>query len=287
MNGALIQVSGLGHTYLRGTPHACRALRDVDFAVAAGEIALVLGGTGSGKSTLLQHLNGLILPQEGTVHVAGADLADGRTDLLAVRRQVGLVFQRSGDQLFERYVGDDVAYGPRLAGLRGPELRERVRWAMEMAGLDFELFKDRPIFALSGGERRKAGLAGVLALRPGVLVLDEPTAGLDPVSHQEFLLRLAALRRDGMTLVISTHDMDDAAALADHVTVLCDGEVVRAGSSRVVFTDTATLGRCGLAPPQPALLVAALHDRGWGDLESALTADQAETVILAALGAAQ
>jgi len=175
---------------------------------------------------------------------------------------VGLVFQRPEDQLFERYVGDDVAYGPRLAGLSDSELRERVRWAMEIVGLDFESYKDRLTFTLSGGERRKAALAGVLALRPQVLALDEPTSGLDPASRAELLERLDGLRQAGQTLVIATHNMDDLAALADRIYVLANGEIVLSGPTRQVFSQTERLLSLGLGVPAATEIAGALRSAG-------------------------
>jgi energy-coupling factor transport system ATP-binding protein len=258
----LIEVRGLQHTYMLGTPLAHVALRGVDFALWPGELVGLIGATGSGKSTLLQHLNGLIRPQTGTVRVDAHNLGDSAVDMQAVRRKVGLVFQRPEDQLFERYVGDDVAYGPRLAGLDGLELRKRVRWAMDAVGLEFEATKDRLTFTLSGGERRKAALAGVLALRPQVLALDEPTSGLDPAARSELLKHLHNLRRGGQTLVVATHNMDDLAALSDRVYVLAEGKVVLHGPTRRVFAQGQRLLELGLGVPSPVQIAGALRDAG-------------------------
>lgn len=277
---SLMQVQGLRHTYLAGTPLAQESLRGVDVTIEAGACVALVGATGSGKSTLLQHLNGLLRPQHGQVRVLGYDLADPTVDLRVVRRAVGLVFQRPGEQLFEHFVGDDVAFAPRQMGLRGPELRERVRWAMTWAGLDFEAYKDRPVFALSGGERRKAGLAGVLALRPQVLLLDEPTAGLDPLAHAELLAQLRALRTEGLTLVIATHNMDDVAALAERVYVLSQGQVTLSGSPGEVFGQSERLHELGLDVPFGVALMNALRARGL-DVPDALTLDDAEATLRA------
>ena len=284
----LIAVRGLCHTYLAGTPLAQASLHDVDVTIAQGQVVALVGATGSGKSTLLQHLNGLLRPQEGQVWVAGHDLGDPATDLRQVRRAVGLAFQHPEDQLFEQYTGDDVAYGPRLAGLSGPALRERVRWAMEWAGLDFEQDKDRPIWELSGGERRKAGLAGVLAMQPQVLLLDEPTAGLDPVARADLLARLQELRTErvppqGVTLVMATHNMDDVAAMADWMYVLDRGRVALSGSPRQVFAQADRLRSLGLDVPSAVAVMAALRRRGLAVPLDALTMDEAEAAILGAL----
>ena len=167
----------LVHDYMRGTPLQVRAVHDVSLDVHAGEIVGLIGHTGSGKSTVVQHLNGLLRADGGSVTVLGQDLSSPGADVRAVRRQVGLVFQFPEAQLFEQYVGDDVAYGPRNLGLDREAVRARVRHAMESVGLGFEAFKDRLTFGLSGGQRRRVALAGVLALEPRVLALDEPTAG--------------------------------------------------------------------------------------------------------------
>ena len=275
----LIDVQNVHHTYLAGTPLAQKALRGVDFTLWPGEAVGLIGATGSGKSTLLQHINGLLRPQAGIVHVNGHDLSDSGVDLRAVRRTVGLVFQRPEDQLFERYVGDDVAYGPRLAGLSGAELRERVRWAMEMVGLDFERYKDRLTFTLSGGEQRKAALAGVLALRPRVLALDEPTSGLDPAARSDLLARLETLRQQGQTMVIATHNMDDIAVMAERIYVLAEGKVVLQGPTRQVFGQAEPLHALGLGVPAAVEIGAALRSAGIPLPTNVLTLDEVEVAI--------
>lgn len=261
-NRALIQVRGLSHTYLPDTPFAQVALRDVDLTVAEGERIGIVGGTGAGKSTLLQHLNGLYRPQVGSVVILGRDLADRAVDVREVRRLVGLVFQRPEQQLFAQYVGDDVAYGPQQFGLMGDALRERVRRAMEWAGLDFAAYKDRLTWTLSGGEQRKAALAGVLALQPRILVLDEPTAGLDPQARLDLLARLQELHRQGLTLVVASHNMDDIARLTDRVYVLQEGRVVLQGPTREVFAHGDRLREVGLDVPPAAQVAGTLRAAG-------------------------
>ncbi len=257
-----IDVRGLRHVYLRGTPLEHAGLQGVDLGLGRGQAGVLIGATGSGKSTLLQHLNGLLLAQAGSVRVLGENPAAAGADLTALRRRVGLVFQRPEDQVFERYVGDDIAFGPRQAGLAGPDLRERVRWAMERVGLDFDAFKDRPAFALSGGERRRVGLAGVIALRPELLALDEPTSGLDPAGRSRILAMLADLRGGGTTLVVATHSMEEAAELGDQVTVLSDGSSVLTGDPASVFGQPRRLAGWGLAAPPALALVEQLESRG-------------------------
>jgi energy-coupling factor transport system ATP-binding protein len=281
-----IQVTGLWHTYMQGTPFERTALRGVSIEVRDGEVVGILGRTGSGKSTLIQYLNGLMRPVRGRVVVGGWDLADPRTDLRAVRRQVGLAFQDPETQMFEPLVGDDVAYGPRHQGLPMDDIRARVRWAMEAVGLPFERYKDRYTFSLSGGEMRRAALAGVLAIRPRVLVLDEPTSGLDPGARADLRRRIHDLRdREGLTLVLVSHDMEEVARLSDRLYVLQDGMVAAEGPTRELFTDAARLAALGLRPPEPVQLVQRLRDLGVNVRRDALTVEEAGDAVGALLTA--
>lgn len=268
-SGPLISVSALSHSYERPTDNPAsipsRSLDGVTIEVNRGDFLAVVGPTGSGKSTLLQHLNGLFRPQEGEVRVDGIDVAAGGSSAVALRRRVGLVFQRPEEQIFERYVGDEVAFGPRMAGVRGRDLSERVRWAMELVGLPFQGFKDRMSFALSGGEQRKIGIASILALRPSVLLLDEPTAGLDPPARRHLMALLSRLRGEGTTIVASTHDMDLAAEMAGTVVVLSRGRVVSCGAPDEVFARREELRSIGLAPPDSFELWDELAARGMTD----------------------
>jgi energy-coupling factor transporter ATPase len=284
MNDPVIEISNLCHNYMSGTPLSKTSLEDVSFQLYRGEVVAIVGPTGSGKSTLLQHMNGLYTPQSGTVNVMGEDLSGKSVDLSHVRRKVGLVLQNPGQQVFERFVGDDVAFGPRMAGFRGAELTGKVRRAMESVGLSFKEFRDRPTFALSGGERRKVGLAGVLALEPAILLLDEPTAGLDPEAHEEFLTQLEELHANGVTVVIATHSMDDVARLADRVIVFNNGRVVLQGSTREVFSRGYELEKIGLGLPVAGAVTHELAQKGWKIRTDTLNLDEAEAAILSALG---
>jgi energy-coupling factor transport system ATP-binding protein len=260
----VIQVNDLHHVYLRGTPLEVRALNGVTMKVHAGEAVGIIGRSGAGKSTLVQHFNGLIRCRErGRVIVAGHDLADPSVNVRLIRQRVGLVFQHPEQQLFERLVGDDIAFGPKKLGLPPSERRERVRWAMEMVGLDFERFKDRFTFSLSGGERRKVAIAGVLALQPQVLVMDEATTGIDPSGRKELLDRIAGLRRSyGITLVFVSSNMEEVASLVDRVYVLEDGRTVMSGTPREVFAQPERLMGYGLGVPAVSAVADGLLKNG-------------------------
>jgi energy-coupling factor transporter ATPase len=271
----LIQVRALGHTYLRGTPLEVRSLHHVDLEVYAGDVVGIVGPTGSGKSTLLQHLNGLLRPQDGEVWVNGVSLSDPAVDMRAIRQRVGLLFQSPEDQLFERYAGDDVAFGPRNLGLPAEEVRDRVRKALDDVGLPFT-YKDRLIAELSEGQRRRLALAGVLAMEPQVLVLDEPTAGLDPQGRRELLGVLSGwCAQDERAIVLASHNMEDVTAVCTHVHVLVEGTVALSGSPREVFCNADLLERYGLAIPAATESVRMLRQRGYPVSTNVLFADEA------------
>jgi energy-coupling factor transport system ATP-binding protein len=282
----LLTVEGLQHVYMRGTPFEHRALAGVDLEVAEGECVAVIGRTGSGKSTLIQHFNGLLRPQAGRVVVAGQDLSDPKLDVRALRRTVGLVFQNPEDQIFEKLVGDDIAYGPLKQGLSIQEVRRRARWAMEMVGLPFAEFKDRETFALSGGEKRKVALAGILVLQPKILVLDEPTAGLDPRSRHDLLARIRHLnRQEGLTVVFVSHNMDEVALLADRVYVMAEGRVVLSGSPRDIFADADRLAEHRIGTPETVEILHRLRALGYAVDTRAFEPEAAAREILGVVGA--
>ena len=276
----VVDIQDLEYWYMQGTPMEVQALKGAHFNVYRGEVVAVLGHTGSGKSTLIQHLNGLLRPHKGHVRVLEYDLTDPNVDVKALRRRVGLVFQFPEAQLFERYVGDDVAFGPRQLGLSREEVRERVRTAMNAVGLDFETYKDRFTFSLSGGEKRRAALAGVLALRPEILVLDEPTAGLDPEGRRLILNLIRRLKEEWeLTLILVTHDMDTVAEMADRCFVLADGRTVLSGTPREVFAHPEVLRELALDLPHPTEVTHRLAATGVPVRPDALTLDEAETAI--------
>lgn len=261
---SLIELQNLEHAYLRGTPLETPALRGITLRVLRGEALGIIGRSGSGKSTTVQHMNGLLRPiGRGQALVYGHDMADPGLDIRTIRQKVGLVFQHPEDQLFERLVGDDVAFGPLRMGLTLDEARERVRWAMDAVGLDLAAFKDRFTFSLSGGEMRKVAIAGVLALKPEVLVLDESTSGLDPRGRRELLALMRRWKeREGLTIVFVSCNMEDIAALVDRVCVLDEGRSVLEGPVREVFSRPAELQRYGLNSPQITEILVDLKERG-------------------------
>jgi energy-coupling factor transport system ATP-binding protein len=275
----LIEVRNLAHAYLRGTPLEVQSLRGIDLEVYVGETVGIVGPTGSGKSTLLQHLNGLLRPQQGQVRVDGLSLSDPTVDIRAIRQRVGLLFQSPEDQLFERYAGDDVAFGPRNLGLPADEVRERVQRAMETVGLPFA-YKDRLITELSQGQRRRLAMAGVLALEPQVLVLDEPTAGLDPLGRRDLLRTLSRWRAQRKrAVVLATHNMEDIAELSTRVYVLVGGQIVLQGSPRDVFSRSDVLIRYGLAVPAATEAMLLLRQRGYPVSANVLTSEEAASRI--------
>jgi energy-coupling factor transporter ATPase len=281
---AVITTKDLAHYYMRGTPLAVKAIHDIDMEIHQGEIIGVLGHTGSGKSTVVQHFNALLRPHEGSVTVFDMDLTRPDLDLRTIRRRVGLVFQFPEAQLFEQFVGDDIAYGPRNLNLSREEVRARVRKAMEALGLGFEEYKDRLTFSLSGGQKRRVALAGVLALEPEVLVLDEPTSGLDPQGRRQLLDYILALHHQGVTLVIISHNMEEVAEICHRLYVIADGRMVLEGTPAQVFGQAARLRELGLGAPPVTEVMERLVDAGLLQLTAPVyTLEQAVAVLRAAL----
>lgn len=279
----VIKVENLTHIYSRGTPFEVTSLDDISLEIQKGEFYALIGATGSGKSTLVQHLNGILAPTSGKVQVCGIDLADKRKRR-EIWRKVGLVFQQPEHQLFEETVFDDVAFGPKNLGLSAAETRERVFDALRLVGLDPGETAQLSPFRLSGGMRRKAAIAGVLALRPEVLVLDEPAAGLDPLSRRQLMERINHLRLErGITIVLVTHNMEEAARWAGRVAVLHKGRLAMEGVTRKIFYQAEKLRALGLDVPAVIELMLCLQDFGLAADARVLTTDEAVEAIAKAL----
>lgn len=257
-----ITLKNLSYTYSKKTPYEKRALDNINLEIQEGEFVGLVGATGSGKSTLIQHLNGLIKTQEGEVEVAGMNAKDKKT-LKRLRFTVGMVFQYPEYQLFEDTVAKDIAFGPKNMKLSKEEIDRRVRNAMEVVGLPYEIFAERSPFELSGGEKRRAAIAGVIAMEPQILVLDEPVAGLDPAGRREILELIAKLKKEvSPTIIMVSHYMDDIAAMATRIVALKDGKIVADGAPERVFGDREKSREAGLDLPSAAKIADRLRARG-------------------------
>jgi len=256
-----IVLEHLTHTYQPGSAMQATAVRDVSLTVEDGEFLGIIGHTGSGKSTLVQHMNGLLQPTSGRVIVNGIDLADKKTRK-DIRRQVGMLFQYPEYQLFEESIRADVAFAPKNLGVPAEKIEEHVRAAMEKAGLPYDEFAERSPFELSGGQKRRVALAGILATAPSILILDEPMAGLDPAGREETLTLIKRLNDEGTTIVMVSHSMDDIARLADRVAVMNMGELFTIGRTDEVFSRSGELLNMGLDVPYASRLSALLRERG-------------------------
>lgn len=258
-----IQVRNLSHIYNKGLSTETVALDNINFEIYDGEVVGIIGHTGSGKSTLLQHLNGLLKPDQGQIIVGGTDITKPGVAMRDIRKRVGLVFQYPEYQLFEETVAKDVAFGPRNLGLREEEIQVRVRDALELVGLDYQELKNRSPFELSGGQKRRVAIAGVIAMKPQVLILDEPTAGLDPGSHEEIMEMIRDVHDAANNIIIFvSHNMEDVASLADKVMVMDRGKLVMADTPRGVFRQRNRLAEIGLDVPPITELMYRLREHG-------------------------
>lgn len=254
-----IQIRNMTHTYNPGTPFESTALKKINLEMTQKEFIGLIGHTGSGKSTLVQHINGLLRPTDGSLCVYGVELAEKKADLKKVRKSVGLVFQYPEHQLFEETVEADIAFGPKNMGVEGEELKQRVTFAMERVGLDASVATRSP-FELSGGQRRRVAIAGVIAMQPNFLILDEPTAGLDPQGREEILKLVRALHDEGTGILMVTHNMNDISRIADRVIVIDRGEICFDGTPTEVFRHTGELEKMGLDVPDASKLRMMLQD---------------------------
>ena len=258
-----IEVRHLTHCYSEGSALSTVALNDISMTIEDGEFLGIIGHTGSGKSTLVQHLNGLLKPTSGQVLVDGEDLNGEHVDRRALRRRIGLVFQYPEYQLFEETVAKDIAFGPKNQGLSPEEIDQRVRYAMDCVHLDYDKYCDWSPFELSGGQMRRVAIAGVLAMKPSVLILDEPTAGLDPRGRDRILTMLEELHASrSVTIVMVSHSMDDMARLATRLVVMAEGKILASGSPREIFAQEEMMLSAGLGVPEAARLCRALREKG-------------------------
>lgn len=263
------------------TPFEKKALDNVSLEIEDGEFLAVIGHTGSGKSTLIQHLNGLLKPASGKIYVDGTDITDKDTKLVDIRKKVGLVFQYPEYQLFEETIAKDIAYGPTNLGLNEDEILRRVKKSMEMVGLDYDEYKDISPFELSGGQKRRVAIAGVIAMEPNVLILDEPTAGLDPAGRDDILEQIKFLHEKyNMTIILVSHSMEDVGKLAEKIIVMNDGHIELQGKPKEVFREIDTLERIGLAVPQVTYLMRELKRKGFNVSEDIFTVEKAKSELL-------
>lgn len=283
-----IKIENLVHIYMAGGPFEKKALDNINLEIKDGEFVTLIGHTGSGKSTLIQHLNGLLKPTSGRIVVDGVDITEKNVKLTEIRKKIGLVFQYPEYQLFEETIEKDIQFGPRNLGLSEVEINKRVKKAMSMVGLDYEEYKDKSPFELSGGQKRRVAIAGVVAMEPKVLILDEPTAGLDPKGRDEILAQVKQLHKEyNITTIIVSHSMEDVAKIADRVIVLNKGKAVLDGVPRNIFKNIDMLESIGLAVPQVTYLERALKEKGFKLEGDMITVEEAKRVILKALKSGQ
>ncbi|MBO4880588.1 MAG: energy-coupling factor transporter ATPase [Firmicutes bacterium] len=279
-----IEVRDLGYIYSEGMPFESVALEGVSFTVESGEFAAVIGHTGSGKSTLLMHLNGLMKPTHGRVLADGVDINEKTKEAREARRKVGLVFQYPEYQLFEETVLKDVCFGPKNYGFSPEECEAKAVEALKLVGIDPDVKGPVSPFELSGGEKRRVAIAGVLAMEPQVLILDEPTAGLDPKGHKDILDMVCRIHRErGLTILLVSHNMDDAARLADRILVLDKGHLAMDGTPKEVFSRREELHAIGLSAPSSSELLALLKEKGLNVRTDIFDEDEAADEIVKAL----
>lgn len=278
-----IRLEGINYIYGQGTEMVSHALHDVNIEIKDGEFVGVIGHTGSGKSTLMQHLNGLMKPTSGHIYFDGQDIYAEGYSMKQHRSKVGLVFQYPEHQLFETDVLSDVCFGPKNLGLSRAEAEEQAKKALTLVGLDESYYKRSP-FDLSGGQKRRVAIAGVLAMKPKMLILDEPTAGLDPMGRTEILELISRLRREtGISVILVSHSMEDAAEYVDRIIVMNKGSVAYDGTPKEVFAHYRELEEMGLAAPQVTYVVHKLREKGLLVQMDAITVEEAAKDILDAL----
>ncbi len=277
----IIEIKNLSYIYNPGTPFEKKALEDINLQINEGEFIGLIGHTGSGKSTLVQHLNGLIKTKNGEIIIQGTNISHKEANMKEIRQKVGLVFQYPEYQLFEETIYKDIAFGPKNLGLGEEEIHTRVKEAMETVGLDFENLKDRSPFDLSGGQKRRVAIAGVIAMKPKVLILDEPTAGLDPKGRDEILREIQALfTKEKITIILVSHSMEDIAKLVDRILVMDKGTISMDGSAREIFKNADKLEQIGLGIPQITKFMKAYKTKGNDISDDILTVKEAKDELI-------
>lgn len=280
-----IEVKDLSYIYMQGTPFEKKALDKINMEINKGDFISIIGHTGSGKSTLIQMLNGLLKPTSGTVYVDGVDIFSKKVNLTDIRKKVGLVFQYPEYQLFEETIEKDIAYGPSNLGLSEEEIINRVKESMNMVGLNYEKYKDKSPFNLSGGQKRRVAIAGILAMKPKVLILDEPAAGLDPRGREEILRSIKELNdKYNITIILVSHSMDDVARFAKSVIVMSEGKCILKGSKIEVFKEVKLLENSGLSVPSVTYLISRLNKRGFNLRDDIYTVHELKDELLKEIG---
>lgn len=270
-----IEIKNLEYIYMPRTPFERVALKNINLEIEKKSFTAIVGHTGSGKSTLVQHFNGLLAPSAGSILVDGCNINEKSAQAKLARRKIGMVFQYPEHQLFEETVYADIAFGPKNLGLSEEEIELSVKKAMQFVQLDYETYKDRSPFQLSGGQMRRVAIAGVIALNPEYLILDEPTAGLDPRARTQLLSRIAALHKEGIGIVMVSHNMDDVAKLADQVIFMKQGEVTLQADPQIAFSAYEKLKEAGLEVPQITSLLQTLKNHGMSVHTDVFSFDQA------------
>lgn len=275
-----IKTEGLTFYYSKGTPFETKALDNISIEIEKGDFIGIIGHTGSGKSTLIQHFNGLILPEEGKLFIDGKNIRDKKIKLKLIRQKVGLVFQYPEYQLFEETVYKDVAYGPINLDLDAKEVENRVKYALELVGFDYNSIKDKSPFDISGGQKRRVAIAGVLAMKPDYLVLDEPTAGLDPAGRNEILNNIKKLHDAGITIILVSHSMEDIARLVNYIYVMYNGGIHMQGNPHEIYKESEELKRIGLGVPQVLEVMKSLKTKGLNvDVDKLTIKDATEEIL--------
>ncbi|MBU3157075.1 energy-coupling factor transporter ATPase [Clostridium estertheticum] len=272
-----IKIENLTYIYMPKTPFEKKAIDNVSIEIKQGEFVALIGHTGSGKSTLIQHINGLLKPTSGTILVDDIDITKKKMKLTSIRKKVGLVFQYPEYQLFEETIEKDISFGPRNLGLDNDEINRRVQRAMKIVGLGYEEYKDKSPFEISGGQKRRVAIAGVVAMEPKVLILDEPTAGLDPKGRDDILNKIVELyKANNMTIILVSHSMEDVAKVANRVLVMDKGKCILDGTPEKVFREIDTLESVGLAVPQVTYLIRELRNQGFDLSQDIFTIEKAK-----------